>query len=124
MDSKEVAFVSAGKKAFIDAVLKAKPVVLEPLVEIAVTAGNEAMGDITADLAAKRGRITNTLVKTGGITTVSGLVPLSELDNYQTQLKSMTGGTGSFSISFSRYDPVPARIQKDLMDHHKPAVNE
>ena len=124
VDSKEVAFVSAGKKAFIDAVLKAKPVVLEPLVEIAVTAGNEAMGDITADLAAKRGRITNTLVKTGGITTVSGLVPLSELDNYQTQLKSMTGGTGSFSISFSRYDPVPARIQKDLMDHHKPAVNE
>jgi elongation factor G len=124
VDSKEVAFVSAGKKAFIDAVLKAKPVVLEPLVEISVTAGNEAMGDITADLAAKRGRITNTVVKTGGVTTVSGLVPLSELDNYQTQLKSMTGGSGSFSISFNRYDPVPARIQKDLIDHHKPAVNE
>lgn len=124
VDSKEVAFVSAGKKAFIDAVLKAKPVVLEPLVEISVTAGNEAMGDITADLAAKRGRITNTVVKTGGITTVSGLVPLSELDNYQTQLKSMTGGSGSFSISFNRYDPVPARVQKDLADQHKPAVNE
>ena len=124
VDSKEVAFVSAGKKAFIAAVLKAKPVVLEPMVEISVTAGSDAMGDITADLASKRSRITNTLARTGGQTTVTAVAPLSELDNYQNQLKSMTGGTGSFSLNFSHYDPVPARVQKDLMDSHKPAVNE
>ena len=124
VDSKEVAFVSAGKKAFIDAVLKAGPVVLEPLVEIAITAGNESMGDLTADLAARRGRITNTTARSGGQTTVSGLVPLGELDNYQNQLKSMTGGRGSYSISFSHYEAVPARLQKELAEQHKPAVNE
>ncbi|MBF8270409.1 MAG: fusA, partial [Gammaproteobacteria bacterium] len=124
VDSKEVAFVSAGRKAFLDAIQKAKPVVLEPIVEIAITAPNNATGDIAADLSGRRGRISNTITLTGGVTTTTGLVPLSELVSYQSQLKSMTGGTGSYSISLSHYDPVPAKTQKELMAAFKPAAEE
>lgn len=122
VDSKEVAFVAAGKKAFLDAVSKARAVVLEPMVDITITVPSEAMGDITADLSAKRGRINDTRVVTGGMTRILGLVPLSELDHYQTELKSITGGTGSYTISFSHYDPVPAKTQQDLAAAWKPAA--
>ena len=120
VDSKEVAFIAAGKKAFLDAFHKARPVVLEPIVDINVTAPNEAMGDINADISGKRGRISNTLSLAGGMSTISASVPLSELDNYQSQLKSMTGGAGSYSLSFSHYDPVPGKTQKELIAAHKP----
>jgi len=124
VDSKEVAFVSAGKKAFIDAIKKARPVVLEPIVDVNITAPNECMGDITGDLSGKRGRITDTSSMAGGITAITGQVPLSELDSYQSQLKSMTGGAGSFSISFSHYNPVPAKTQKELIAAYKPTEDE
>jgi len=124
VDSKEVAFVTAGKKAFLDAIHKAKPVVMEPIVEIAITAPNNSTGDIAADLSGKRGRINNTITLTGGVTTTTGLVPLSELDGYQSTLKSITGGTGSYSISLSHYDPVPAKTQKELEAAYKPAAEE
>lgn len=120
VDSKEVAFVAAGKKAFLDAFHKARPVVLEPIVDINVTAPNGSMGDINADISGKRGRISNTLALSGGMTTITASVPLSELDSYQSQLKSMTGGVGSYSLSFSHYDPVPAKTQKELISAYKP----
>ena len=124
VDSKEVAFVSAGKKAFLDAVGKAHPVVLEPIVEISITVPNESMGDITADLSSRRGRINNTAAMAAGMSAIMGLVPLSELDGYQSKLKSMTGGAGTYSISFSHYDPVPARTQQDLAAAFKPVAEE
>ena len=124
VDSKEVAFIAAGKKAFLDAFHKARPVVLEPIVDINVTAPSGAMGDINADISGKRGRISNTLALAGGMSTITARVPLSELDNYQSQLKSMTGGAGSYSLSFSHYDPVPAKTQKELMAAHKPKEEE
>lgn len=124
VDSKEVAFISAGKKAFLEAFKKAKPVILEPVVQIEVTAQNEFMGDIAGDISGKRGRINDTSAMNGGMTVVRGQVPLSELDNYQSQLKSMTGGVGSFSISFSHYDPVAAKTQQDLIQAYKPAAEE
>ena len=124
VDSKEVAFVAAGKKAFVDAIKHAKPVVLEPVVEVAITAPNASMGDVTSDLSSKRGRINNTTAIAGGFTITTGLVPLSELESYQSQLKSMTGGTGSYTISFSHYDQVPAKTQKDLEAQHKPSADE
>lgn len=124
VDSKEVAFIAAGKKAFLDAFHKARPVVLEPIVDINVTAPSGAMGDINADISGKRGRISNTLALAGGLSTITASVPLSELDNYQSQLKSMTGGAGSYSLSFSHYDPVPAKTQKELMAAHKPKEEE
>lgn len=124
VDSKEVAFVAAGKKAFMDALSKARSVVIEPIVEIAITAPNHSMGDINADLSSKRGRINNTTAMSGGMSTITGLAPLSELDSYQSQLKSITGGTGSFSFTLSHYDPVPARMQKQLIASYKPVVED
>ena len=124
VDSKEVAFIAAGKKAFLDAFHKARPVVLEPIVDISVTAPSSAMGDINADLSGKRGRISNTETQAGGMTAITGTVPLSELDNYQSQLKSMTGGVGAYSMNFSHYDSVPAATQKELMAAYKPQDDE
>jgi len=124
VDSKEVAFVAAGKKAFIDAILKSKPVVLEPVVNITITAPSNAMGDITADLSGKRGRISHTEAMVGGFTLISGTVPLSELDNYQSRLKSLTGGTGSFSVEFSHYHQVQSKIQKELVAAYRPKQDE
>jgi len=124
VDSKEVAFVAAGKKAFIDAVLKSTPVVLEPVVNITITAPSNAMGDITADLSGKRGRISQTEAMVGGFTLISGTVPLSELDNYQSRLKSFTGGTGSFAVEFSHYHQVQSKIQKELVSAYKPKQDE
>jgi len=124
VDSKEVAFVAAGKKAFIDAILKSTPVVLEPVVNITITAPSNAMGDITADLSGKRGRISHTEAMVGGFTLISGTVPLSELDNYQSRLKSITGGTGSFSVEFSHYHQVQPKIQKELVAAYRPKQEE
>jgi len=124
VDSKEVAFVAAGKKAFLDAIGRAKPIVLEPIADIAVTVPAENMGDITGDLASKRGRISGTTTLAGGMLVVSGQVPLSELGGYQSELKSVTGGAGSFTMELSHYDPVPAQIQKQLVEAFKPSAEE
>jgi elongation factor G len=124
VDSKEVAFVAAGKKAFIDAIMKSKPVVLEPVVNITITAPSDAMGDITADLSGKRGRINHTEAMAGGYSLISGTVPLSEIDNYQSRLKSFTGGTGSFSVEFSHYHQVQSKIQKELCAAYRPKQEE
>jgi elongation factor G len=124
VDSKEVAFVAAGKKAFLDAINKATPIVLEPVVDISVTVPQNNMGDITGDLSAKRGRINGTNALAGGMVTVTGQVPLSELSTYQSELKSVTGGSGVYTMEFSHYDPVPAQIQQQLMSEFKPRAEE
>ncbi len=124
VDSKEVAFVAAGKKAFLDAVNKASPIVLEPIVDISVTVPQNNMGDITGDLSSKRGRINGTNALAGGMVTVTGQVPLSELSTYQSELKSVTGGTGVYTMEFSHYDPVPGQIQQQLMSEFKPGADE
>lgn len=124
VDSKEVAFVAAGKKAFSEAFKNAKPVVLEPIVEIRITLPSANMGDITADLSTKRGRVSNTSALPGGLIEIAGQVPLSELEQYQSQLKSMTGGHGSYTIELSHYDPVPVRTQQQLMAAFKPQAAE
>ncbi len=124
VDSKEVAFVTAGKKAFLDAIGKAKPIVLEPIVDVSVTAPQESMGDITGDLSSKRGRISGTEALSDGMVVISAQVPLSELENYQSQLKSATGGAGSYTMEFSHYDPVPHQIQEKLAAAFKPRHEE
>ncbi len=124
VDSKEVAFVAAGKKAFSEAFKSAKPVVLEPIVEIRVTLPSANVGDITSDLSTKRGRVSNTSALPGGLIEIAGQAPLSELEQYQSQLKSMTGGHGSYTIEFSHYDPVPVRTQQQLMAAFKPQAAE
>ncbi|MCC7147319.1 MAG: elongation factor G [Phycisphaeraceae bacterium] len=124
VDSKEVAFVTAGKRAFIDAIQKAKPVLLEPCVKIEVTVPNQYMGDITGDLSGKRGRIQGTDMIGHDTSVIKALVPLAEVSNYQNQLKSVTGGQGSYNMEFSHYDPVPGMIQQQIMAQYKPKVEE
>ena len=124
VDSKEVAFVAAGKKAFVDAVGKAAPIVLEPIVDIQVTVPQANMGDVAGDLSSKRGRISGTEAMSGGMVVVSGQAPLSELGSYQSELKSVTGGAGSFTMALSHYDPVPANVQQQLVAEFKPAADE
>nr|VFK54882.1 MAG: elongation factor G [Candidatus Kentron sp. TUN] len=124
VDSKEIAFVSAGKKAFMDAVSKAKPIVLEPIVNINVTVPQDNMGDIAGGISGKRGKISGTTSLNNGMVTVSGQVPLSELEMYQSELKSVTGGAGMYTIVPSHYDPVPMQTQQQLMADFKPGQEE
>lgn len=119
VDGKEVAFVAAGRKATTDAVRKANPIVLEPLVNIEVLAPETAIGDLTGDLSSKRGQVTGTQPRMAGTVAISGQIPLAELDDYQGRLKSLTGGKGSYSISFSHYTPVPGNTQAQLASKFK-----
>ena len=118
VDSKEVAFISAGKRAFMDAIAKARPIVLEPIVNIEINAPEPNMGDIAGDISAKRGQISGTDTVAPGTVAIRAQVPLSELNNYQARLKSVTAGQGSYSIELSHYEPVPPSVQKDLATLH------
>jgi len=124
VDSKEVAFVSAGRKAFLDALQKATPIVLEPIMRLEITAPASAIGDITGDLATKRARINGNNTLPGQRATVSALVPLAEISEYQTRLKALTGGQGTYSMALSHYDPVPARRQQELVQAYRPREEE
>ncbi len=124
VDSKEVAFVAAGKKAFMEAVAKAGPTVLEPIVKVEITAPSGSIGDITGDLATKRGRINGSDTLPGDRIAVSAFVPLAELTDYQTRLKALTGGEGSYTLDLSHYDPVPPRTLQELTAAWKPQAAE
>ncbi|HEY0197275.1 MAG TPA: elongation factor G [Rhodanobacter sp.] len=124
VDSKEVAFVSAGRKAFLDAVVKAKPIVLEPIVNVEVAIPEHNVGDVTGGLAGKRARILGTDTQRGGELVIKAQAPLAELTDYPTELKSMTGGRGRYSLDLSHYEPVPPNVQKHLSDAWKPHVEE
>ncbi|HZV39390.1 MAG TPA: elongation factor G [Pseudoxanthomonas sp.] len=119
VDSKEVAFVAAGKKAFLDAILKAKPQVLEPVVDLEVSAPEAQVGDITGGLSSKRARINGTDSVRGEVT-VKAQVPLSELEGYAAELKSVTAGRGRYALDFSHYEPVPVQVQQKLVEAWKP----
>ncbi|WP_368561827.1 elongation factor G [Pseudoxanthomonas sp. UTMC 1351] len=123
VDSKEVAFAAAGKKAFLDAIAKAKPQVLEPVVDLEVSAPESQVGDITGGLASKRARINGTDSIRGEIV-VKAQVPLSELEGYAAELKSATAGRGRYNLDFSHYEPVPANIQQKLTEAYKPRQEE
>jgi elongation factor G len=124
VDSKEVAFVAAGKKAFLDAVAKARPQVLEPIVDLEVNAPETHMGDISGGLAGKRARINGTDSARGGEIVVNAQVPLSELEGYAAELKSITAGRGRYAMDFSHYEPVPPQVQQRLADAYKPRHEE
>src|SRR5205814_653551 len=124
VDSKEVAFKTAGKYAFIDAVKKAKPVLLEPIVNMEVTVPEDKVGSITGDLSGKRGRIQGQDFLAGGMAVVKAQAPLSEVMQYQSQLKSVTGGQGSFMMEFSHYKAVPPHVQQQVVSQYKPKAEE
>jgi elongation factor G len=124
VDSKEVAFVSAGRKAFLDALQKATPIVLEPIMRLEITAPASAIGDITGDLATKRARINGSGSLPGQRATLSAFVPLAEVSEYQSRLKALTGGQGAYTMELSHYDPVPARKQQELAQAWRPRTEE
>ena len=120
VDSKEVAFASAGRKAFLEAIQKASPIVLEPVMRVEITAPARSIGDITGDLATRRARISGNNALPGQRATVEALVPLAEISEYQLRLKALTGGEGAYAMELSHYDPVPARRQQQLVQAWRP----
>jgi elongation factor G len=114
VDGKEVAFTIAGRKAVIEAIRNAKPIVLEPIVTIEIVVPEGAIGDLTGDLSSRRGHITGTDGRGHGMAAITGEVPLAELNDYQSRLKSLTGGQGSYTIEFARYAAVPPNVQQQM----------
>jgi len=124
VDSKDVAFVSAGRKAFLDALAKARPIVLEPIVNVEITAPEEKMGDIAGELSGHRGQIKGSDSPRPGLVQITAQAPLSELEHFPARLKSLTAGHGSYSLEFSHYDPAPPQLQQKLVAAHRPAAAE
>ena len=118
VDSKEVAFIAAGKRAFMDAIGKARPIILEPIVKVEIAAPTACMGDIAGDMSSRRGQISGTDTIGSGMLAIKGQAPLAELADYHTRLKSITAGQGSFAIEFAHYQTVPAAVQAQLAEAH------
>ena len=124
VDSKDVAFMSAGRKAFLDALAKARPIVLEPIVNVEITAPEEKMGDIAGELSGHRAHIKGSDTPRPGTVQISAQAPLSELEHFPARLKSLTAGHGSYSLEFSHYEPTPPQLQQKLVAAHRPAAAE
>ena len=120
VDSKEVAFIAAGKKAFIEAVQKAKPVLLEPFVSMEITVPADMIGDISSDLSGRRGRIQGTDMLPGNQAIVQAEAPLSEVMTYSSQLKSITAGAGSYTMEYSHDERTPPNVQAEVVKAFKP----
>jgi elongation factor G len=120
VDSKEVAFVAAGRHAFISAIREAAPIVLEPIVRVVISTPAGSIGDVTSDLSTRRARISGQDSLPGGRAEITALVPLAELQDYLSRLKALTGGEGTYTMDLSHYDPVPARKQQELVAAYKP----
>jgi len=115
VDSKEIAFVTAGRKAMLAAVREARPMVLEPIVDVEISAPEAAMGDITGDLSARRGQVNGTDAGLLGSVLIRGQAPLSELAGYQSRLNAMTSGQGRYTLALSHYAAVPPAVQTQLV---------
>ena len=116
VDSKDIAFQHAGKGAFKKAFKDCEPTLLEPIVDIEVTTPTKYVGDITGDLASKRGRMQGQDTLAGNISIVKAAIPLSEIQQYNSQLMSVTGGQGSYALSLSHYEAVPTNLQKKIIE--------
>jgi len=112
VDSKEIAFVIAGKKAFLEAVNAADPIVLEPIVQMDLHVPTEAVGDVTGDLSGNRGLIEGTHAEPNDFILLKAKSPINELQDYARRLRALTGGEGSFSMTLSHYEPAPPAVQK------------
>jgi elongation factor G len=114
VDSSEVAFKIAGARALREAMLNAKPVLMEPIMSVKVLLPDDCMGDVNGDLNHKRGRILG-VASEDGMQTITADVPQAELFRYSAELRSMTGGRGSFEMEFSRYEQVPSNVAQKVI---------
>lgn len=119
VDSKDIAFQIAGRQVFKKAFQQCHPILLEPVVNVEITVPAEKVGDITRDIAGKRGQVTGQDVLPGGQAQINATVPLAEVANYASQLKSVTGGQGSYVMEFSHYDIVPPNVQAQVTAKYK-----
>ena len=117
-------FQIAGREVFKKAFLTCKPVLIEPIVRLEVTVPNENVGDIQGDLAARRGRPEGQEMLPGGLSVITGRVPLAEMSDYHSRLSSITGGRGSYAMELSHYENVPGNVQQQIIDHAKKARQE
>jgi elongation factor G len=116
VDSSEAAFKTAGSMAFRNVFQEAKPGLLEPIVTLHVTVPGGKLGDISSDMSGRRGRVLGMDSAGGDLQTVTAEVPLAEVTTYARSLSSITGGQGSYSMEFNRYDLVPGNVQKEIVD--------
>ena len=119
VDSKEIAFVQAGKKAFLEAVIEAKPIVMEPIVDVTFTVPSDCMGGVTGDLAGMRGMVSGTNNLPNNRMEISGQAPLKELQSYHSRLKSLSAGEGSFTMDFSHYAQVTPQMHQALVSEFR-----
>ena len=115
VDSSEMAFKIAGSMAFKDGCLKAGPALLEPMMRVEAVAPDEYVGDVLGDLSSRRGTVEGMESRSGKVTAVKGVVPLSEMFGYATTLRSMTSGRGTFSMEFNSYSQVSSSIAEKIL---------
>ena len=123
VDSNETAFKTAGSMCFRNVFQQAKPTLLEPIVKIDITIPGDKVGDICSDLSTRRGR-QNGMDSVGGMTVINAEIPLAEVTTYARALASMTGGQGSYTIEFDRYDVVPGNIIQEIIAKSKVEEDE
>ena len=124
VDSKEVAFVTAGKKAFVEAARHARPLLLEPIIKLVLTLAPDDVGAVTGDLTGRRGQVLGTRATSNGRLVVEAAAPLAELSDYAGKFKSMTAGAGSYTLEFSHYEPAPSKRQAELAAQWRPKAEE
>ena len=124
VDSKEIAFKTAARQGFKEAMKQASPVLLEPIMELSVYADQKYVGDILSDLSSKRGRVTGQDSLGGGIELIKALVPQKELLRYSIDLKSITSGTGSFEIQFHNYQALTGKLADEVIANAQKAKEE
>jgi elongation factor G len=124
VDSNETAFRIAGRQAFANVFREARPSLLEPIVKLAITVPVDKVGDVSSDLSGRRGQMVGMDSAGGGMTTVEATCPLAEVMTYARTLSSMTGGQGSYTMEFSRYDVVPPNVQQQIIAKAKIKADE
>lgn len=119
VDSKDIAFATAGRKAFMAAIREARPAVLEPIVQVEISVPEHSVGDVTSDLSLRRGLVTGTSSLEAGTVAIGGQVPEAEMANYQSRLNAMTSGQGRYTIALSHYEAVPPAVQQTLTGQYR-----
>jgi len=123
VDSKDIAFQIAGREAMKEAVMRASPVLLEPIVKIEVVVPSKYMGDVTGDISGRRGRVIG-MDSLGDLQVVKAEIPLAEIQQYSPFLKSVTGGEGSYSVEFLRYEVLPSHLTQAVITSTKGEKDE